>query len=68
MNKMINELTNNEELIKKIVDLWYETQMGHYKKCQQKQFELSDLLWELREEIYDPMTGWANGDNENGKD
>jgi len=38
--------------------------MGHYKKCQQKQFELSDLLWELREEIYDPMTGWANGNGD----
>ena len=31
---MANSLTNNEMLIKKIVDLWYETQMGHYKKCQ----------------------------------
>ena len=59
---MINELTDSEKLIKKIVDLWYETQLGHYKKCQQKQFELSDMLWELREEIYHPMTGWAGED------
>ena len=54
--------------VKEIVDLWYETQRGHYKKCQEKQHELADLMWELREEIYDPMTGWANGDKENGKD
>ena len=67
MNKMINGLTDSEKLIKKIVDLWYETQMGYYKKCQQKQFELSDMLRELREEIYDPMTGWRNGDDKNGK-
>ena len=70
---MAKEITKkvdaNKQLVKSIVDLWYETQLGHYKKCQQKQFELSDLLWELREEIYDPMTGWANGngDKKNGK-
>ena len=44
--------------IKEIVDLWYETQMGHYKKCQEKQLELTDLMWELYEEF--------NGE-ENGK-
>ena len=67
---MVNELTDNEKLIKKIVDLWNETVLGHYKKCQEKQHEFADLMWELREEIYDPMTGWANGngDKENGKD
>ena len=59
MNKMINGLTDNEKLIKKIVDLWYETQMGHYKKCQQKQHEFADVMWELYEEF--------NGE-ENGKD
>ena len=47
MNKMINGLTDNEKLIKKIVDLWYETQMGHYLKCQKKQHELADIMWEL---------------------
>jgi hypothetical protein len=29
------------------------------------------MLWELREEIYDPMTGWANGNGDkefNGED
>ena len=33
--------------IKKIVDLWYETQRGHYKKCQEKQHEFHDLMWKL---------------------
>ncbi len=67
---MANGFTDNEKLIKKIVDLWYETQLGHYKKCQEKQHELADMMWDLRGEIYDPMTGWANGngDKENGKD
>ena len=23
--------------VKEIVDLWYETQMGYYKKCEEKQ-------------------------------
>ena len=53
--------------IKEIVDLWYETQMGHYKKCQQKQLEFADMMWKLYEEIYDPMAGWASKDKENGK-
>ena len=44
--------------IKEIVTLWYETQMGHYKKCQEKQHELADLMWGLYEEF--------NGE-ENGK-
>ena len=30
-------LKNEKEMVKKLVDLWYETQMGHYKKCQEKQ-------------------------------
>ena len=37
--------------IKEIVDLWYETQLGHYKKCQEKQHELADLMWSLYEEF-----------------
>ena len=37
--------------IKEIVDLWYETQMGHYLKCQKKQLEFADLMWELYEEF-----------------
>jgi len=55
--------------IKEIVDLWYETQMGHYLKCQKKQHEFADMMWELRDEMYDPIVGWANGDGDkkNGK-
>ena len=66
---MSNELTDNEKLIKKIVDLWYETQMGHYLKCQKKQHEFADMMWELRDEMYDPIVGCANGDGDkkNGK-
>ena len=64
--KKINKKTETDA-VKKIVDLWYETQLGHYKKCQEKQFELSDMLWKLYEEIYDPMVGWANKDKENEK-
>ena len=33
--------------IKEIVDLWYETQMGHYLKCQKKQHKFQNLMWEL---------------------
>ena len=50
-------LTDNEELIKKIVDLQYETQMGHYKKCQEKQHELADIMWELYYEFYGEEDG-----------
>ena len=37
--------------VKEIVDLWYETQMGHYLKCQKKQHELADIMWGLYEEF-----------------
>ena len=43
---------NEKEMVKHIVDLWYETQMGHYKKCQKKQHELADIMWELYEEFH----------------
>ena len=38
--------------IKEIVDLWYETQYGHYLKCQEKQHEIADIMWRLYEEFY----------------
>ena len=62
-------MAKNNNGIKKIVDLWYETQMGHYKKCLEKQLEFADMMWNLRDEMYDSMTGWANGngDKKNGK-
>ena len=47
-------MAKNNNGVKKIVDLWYETQMGHHKKCREKQLEFADMMWELYEEIYDP--------------
>ena len=48
---MAKEITKkidaNKVLVEKLVDLWYETQMGHYLKCQKKQHELADLMWGL---------------------
>ena len=61
---MENGLTNNEKLIKKMVDLWYETQLGHYKKCLEKQLEFADMMWDLRDEMYDSMAGWTNGNGD----
>ena len=53
---MAKEITKkvdaNKLLVKSLVDLWYETQMGHYKKCQQKQHELADIMWELYNEFH----------------
>ena len=46
------KIRDEKEMVKKLVDLWYETQMGHYKKCQEKQHELADLMWELYEEFH----------------
>ena len=37
--------------VKEIVDLWYETQMGYYLKCREKQLEFADLMWGLYEEF-----------------
>jgi len=60
-------MAKNNNGVKKIVDLWYETQMGHHKKCREKQLEFADMMWELYEEIYDPMVGWSGGEKKNGK-
>ena len=53
---MVKEITRKttvyKNLVKKLVDLWYETQMGHYKKCQEKQHELADIMWELYNEFH----------------
>ena len=38
---------------KEIVKLWHETQVGHYKKCREKQTEFSDMMWKLYEELTD---------------
>ena len=55
-NNMAKEITKkidaNKVLVEKLVDLWHETQMGYIKKCQQKQFEFADIMWELYEEFH----------------
>ena len=33
--------------VKEIVLLWHETQMGNMKKCREKQFEFSEMMWKL---------------------
>ena len=38
---------------KEIVILWHETQVGHYKKCREKQIEFSDMMWKLYEKLTD---------------
>tara|TARA_Y100000296_G_C4972384_1_gene156546 strand:- start:41 stop:217 length:177 start_codon:yes stop_codon:yes gene_type:complete len=53
---MAEEITKkrdwNKVAVKSLVDLWYETQLGHYKKCQEKQFEFADLMWNLYKEFH----------------
>ena len=50
--KITKKIDANKLLVKSLVDLWYETQMGHYLKCQQKQHEFADIMWELHKEFY----------------
>ena len=52
MKKITKKVDANKLLVEKLVELWYETQMGHYKKCQEKQFEFADIMWELYEEFH----------------
>ena len=56
INIMAKEITKkidaNKVLVEKLVDLWYETQMGHYKKCQEKQLEFADKMWNLHKDFY----------------
>ena len=51
-------MTNRE-----IVKLWYETQVGHYKRCREKQLEFSDMMWKLYEKIEDEPEQQCIGDN-----
>jgi len=49
---------------KEIVELWYETQVGHYKKCREKQIEFSDIMWKLyNEKIEDEPEQQCMGDD-----
>ena len=50
--EITKKIDTNKVLVEKLVDLWYETQMGHYKKCQEKQHEFADIMWELYEEFH----------------
>ena len=58
---MVKEITKkrnwNRKLVEKLVDLWHETQIGHYKKCQEKQFEFADIMWELYKEFHPEDNG-----------
>ena len=60
-NIMVKEITKkrnwNRKLVEKLVDLWHETQIGHYKKCQEKQFEFADIMWELYKEFHPEDNG-----------
>ena len=47
---------------KEIVKLWYETQIGHYKKCREKQLEFSDMMWKLYEQNKDEPKQQCMGD------
>jgi hypothetical protein len=41
----------DEKFIKKIARTWKESQYGHYKVCQEKSYELSELLEELYKKV-----------------
>ena len=49
MKKITKKTEINE--VKKIVDLWYETQMGNIHKCREKTLEFADLMWSLYKEF-----------------
>ena len=49
---------NEKEMVKHIVDLWYETQMGCMHKCMRKQHEFSDLMWGLYKEFNGEDNEW----------
>ena len=51
MKKITKKVDANKLLVEKLVELWYETQMGHYLKCQKKQHEFQDLMWGLYDEF-----------------
>ena len=37
--------------VRDIVFLWHETQVGNIHKCKERQFEFSDIMWELYEKL-----------------
>ena len=50
--KITKKVDANKQLVKSIVDLWYETQMGCMHKCRKKQHEFADVMWGLYEEFH----------------
>ena len=42
-----------EEELKVLIDLWYESTYGHYKKCEEKHYELMQKLRKLYNKFYD---------------
>jgi len=52
---------------KEIVNIWYETQVGHYKKCREKQLEFSDIMWKLYEELYEGVNDEQSNSKANKK-
>ena len=58
MKKITKKVDANKVLVKSLVDLWYETQRGYYKKCQEKQLEFADFMWSL----YEEFNGEKNGE------
>ena len=53
MKKITKKVDADKLLIKSLVDLWYETQMGNIHKCREKQLEFSDFMWSLYEELHE---------------
>lgn len=45
-------MTENEKLIKEIVDIWYQTKYGHYLKVREKEIEFSDFMLKLYDDVY----------------
>ena len=37
--------------IETIIELWYETQHGHYLKCREAQIHFSEVMQELYDEL-----------------
>jgi len=41
-----------KEELKILVDLWYESTYGYYKKCNKKHYELMQILHKLHDGFY----------------
>ena len=50
--EITKKIDTNKVLVEKLVDLWYETQMGCMHKCRKKQHEFADVMWELYNDLH----------------